>query len=69
MKIQQLTIEGMSCGHCITAVKHQLGKLANVKVEDVQIGNAKVQIDESNVTTEQLSKAVEDAGYKLVAVN
>ena len=68
MKTQELTIEGMSCGHCIMAVKHQLGKLPNVKVEDVQIGKAKVQVDESKVTTEQLSKAVGDAGYKLVSV-
>lgn len=67
MKTQELTIEGMTCGHCVMSVKKELSKLANVTVEDVQIGKAKVQIDESNVTTEQLAKAVEEAGYRLVA--
>jgi copper chaperone CopZ len=67
MKTQELTIAGMTCGHCVMSVKTELSKLANVKVEDVQIGTAKVQIDESSVTTEQLAKAVEEAGYKLVS--
>ncbi|MCI0555454.1 MAG: heavy-metal-associated domain-containing protein [Anaerolineae bacterium] len=69
MKTKELKIEGMSCGHCIMAVKHQLDKLSNVKVDDVQIGTAKVQVDEAMVTTEQLSRAIENAGYKLLSVN
>lgn len=67
VKTQELTIEGMTCGHCVMSVKKELSKLSNVTVEDVQIGKAKVQIDESSVTTEQLAKAVEEAGYRLVS--
>ena len=67
MKTQELKIEGMSCNHCVMAVKKELGKLENVKVEDVQIGSAKVQYDESKVDERKLTAAIEEAGYKLIS--
>lgn len=67
MKTADLTIEGMSCGHCVVSIRKGLGKLANVKVEDVQIGKARVIYDEAKVTVDQLSKAVENAGYRIIS--
>ena len=69
MKTQELTIEGMSCGHCIMSVKKELGKIPGVLVDDVQIGSAKVRVDESKVTDQALSNAINEAGYKLVSKN
>ncbi|HEX9829097.1 MAG TPA: heavy-metal-associated domain-containing protein [Bacteroidota bacterium] len=69
MTTKELKIEGMSCGHCVMSVKKELSKLSNVKVEDVQIGSARVQVDEAAVTDEQLTKAIENAGYRLVKAN
>lgn len=66
MKTQELKIEGMSCNHCVMAVKKELSKLENVKVEDVQIGSAKVQFDENKVSEKELSAAIEEAGYKVL---
>ena len=66
MKTQELTIEGMSCGHCIMHVKKELSKLNGLTIEDVEIGKARVQYDETKVTPDQLTKAIEEAGYKLV---
>lgn len=66
MKIQELTIEGMHCDHCVMAVKRELNKLPTVKVDDVQVNKAKVQYDDVVINQEDLSKAVEEAGYKLV---
>ncbi len=66
MTNKELKIEGMSCGHCVMAVKKELSKLPNVKVEDVQIGSARVQYDETKIRWEDLSRAVEEAGYRLV---
>jgi copper chaperone CopZ len=51
------------------AVRTELSKLPNVKVEDVQIGSVTVQIDETRVTNEQLNAAVEKAGYRVVSAN
>jgi copper chaperone len=69
MKVKELTIEGMHCGHCVMAVKKELSKLANVIVDDVQIGSARLRVEEANVTTEQLMRAVEEAGYRLTSIH
>ena len=66
MTTKELKIEGMSCNHCVMAVKKELSKLENVKVEDVKIGSAKVEYDESKVDEKVLSAAIEEAGYKVV---
>ncbi len=66
MKTAELKIEGMSCNHCVMAVKKELGKLDNVKVEDVQIGSAKVEYDENKVDIKAFANAIEEAGYKLL---
>ncbi|MHB1688898.1 MAG: heavy-metal-associated domain-containing protein [Ignavibacteriaceae bacterium] len=66
MKAYELKIEGMSCGHCVMAVRKELSRLDNVKVKDVQIGSAKVEYDESKVDIQVLDKAVETAGYKVI---
>ncbi len=66
MTNKELKIEGMSCGHCVMAVKKELSKVPGVKVEDVQIGSARVQYDETKIRWEDLSRAVEEAGYRLV---
>lgn len=65
MKTQDLTIEGMSCGHCVMSVKKELGKLRGLTIENVEIGKARVHYDETKVTPDQVSKAIEEAGYKL----
>lgn len=58
-----LEIQGMSCGHCVAAVKRALGDLAGVEVRDVQIGAAQVAFDPAVVSPEQIASAVEDEGY------
>ncbi len=67
MTTKEFKIEGMSCGHCVMAVKKELEKLENVKVDDVQIGKAKVEYDENNVNENKITDAIEEAGYKVVA--
>lgn len=67
VKTQELKIEGMTCGHCVMAVRKELSKLPGTTVEDVQIGSAIVLIDEKKVTTQQLAQAIETAGYRLIS--
>lgn len=67
MKTQDLTIEGMTCGHCVMHVRKELGKLAGVQVESVEIGKARVRYDESLVSGEDLKRAIDNAGYRLVS--
>lgn len=66
MKSDELRIEGMTCGHCVMSVKKELSKLADVKVEEVQIGKARVQYDETKVGVQDFARALDEAGFKLV---
>jgi len=68
MKTAELKIEGMSCGHCVMAVKKELGKLTGVEIDEVQIGSARVRLDEKTIAVEQLNQAVEKAGYRVISV-
>ncbi|MCX6136766.1 MAG: cation transporter [Ignavibacteriales bacterium] len=69
MKTEEILIEGMNCGHCVMAVKKELGKIAGLVIDDVEIGKARVQFDEVKVTQASIEKAIDDAGFKIVAVN
>lgn len=65
MKQEKINIEGMSCGHCVMAVKKELTKLS-IAVKDVKIGSAEVEYDESKVNKKDIEKAIEEAGYQIV---
>ena len=64
---QVLKIDGMSCAHCVKAVTLALQHVPGVGVKQVSVGHAEVVIDESVVTSTQLSEAVGEAGYTLVS--
>jgi copper chaperone len=62
-----VTIEGMSCQHCVMRVKKAIDALPGVNKSDVIIGRAVVSFDESKVNREQIIASVEKAGYKIVS--
>ncbi len=59
-------IEGMSCQHCVMAVKKALGGVPAVIQSDVKIGSAFVKYDESKAKESDIQNAIENAGYKVV---
>jgi copper chaperone len=61
----KLAIEGMSCQHCVMAVKKALGGVPGVLESDVQIGSAVVKYDESKIKKEEIESRIESAGYKV----
>ncbi len=58
-------IEGMSCQHCVMAVKKALGVVPGVVASDVQIGSATVQYDDAKTQQKDIEAAIEKAGYKV----
>jgi len=60
-------VEGMSCGHCKAAVEKELNGLPGVERSDADFvrGTVEVAYDEERVTTEDIRRAVEEAGYTL----
>ncbi|MFO7447742.1 MAG: heavy-metal-associated domain-containing protein [Ignavibacteriaceae bacterium] len=67
MKTEELKIEGMTCNHCVMAVKKELETLQNIIVEKADIGSAKVQYDDTKISRDDLAKAIDKAGYKLLS--
>ena len=63
----ELEIQGMSCGHCVAAVSEALRELPGVTVERVAIGSAAVSYEPDQVSVDDITLAVEDAGYSAQA--
>ncbi len=64
--IKTINIGGMSCNHCVAAVKKALEELKGVKNVDINLpaGKADIIFYESVTDLEKIKEAVEDAGYE-----
>jgi copper chaperone len=63
MERVELTIEGMSCEHCVRAVRGRLERTPGVKVDDVQVGSATIEFDPATTSVDDLEEAIADEGY------
>jgi copper chaperone len=63
-----LSISGMSCDHCLNAVRDALSRLPGVEVESVQIGRARVRVSDASDAAQRARAAIEEAGYTVEAV-
>jgi len=61
----RIAIEGMSCQHCVMAVKKALGGVPGIIESDVQVGSAVVKYDENKVKKEDIETRIETAGYQV----
>lgn len=60
-----IKIDGMSCQHCVMAVKKEIQKL-EIKNLEVKIGEASVEFDEKSLSQDDINKAIVDAGFVVV---
>jgi copper chaperone len=60
-----LTIEGMSCQHCVMKVKKAIDDVQGVSDVEVTIGRAVLSFDETKTSKEEIVAAVAKAGYKI----
>jgi copper chaperone CopZ len=61
----RIAIEGMSCQHCVMAVKKALGGAPGILEAEVEIGTAVVKYDDATVRKEDIEKKIEGAGFKV----
>ena len=65
-----LNVTGMTCHHCVSSVKEELGEIAGVTNVDVALntgGTSVVTFDaDASVTDEQIRDAIDEAGYDIV---
>jgi copper ion binding protein len=68
MSTVTVTVTGMTCGHCASSVREEVGGIAGVTAVDVDLGSGEVTIDsEPQVEPEAIKHAVEEAGYQLAS--
>lgn len=62
-----LTVNGMSCGHCVKAVEDSVGALDGVNTVSVDLGAKKVAVDfdASKVTVEKIKETIDEEGYEV----
>ena len=63
MEQLKLTIEGMSCEHCVRAVKNRLTATPGVTVDEVEIGSARLRYDPAKTNVDEIEDAIADEGY------
>lgn len=67
MTKETLKVEGMSCGHCVSAIEDNVGELKGVSNVKVHLDKAQVDVefDPSVVTLNQIKETIEEEGYDI----
>jgi copper chaperone len=61
-------VTGMTCGHCATSVREEVGAITGVTDVAVDVPTGKVTVSsESELGVDEVRAAVEEAGYQLTA--
>ena len=63
-----LSVEGMSCNHCVMHVKNALLEVAGVESAEVDLGQKRAVVDGGSFDDAALKAAVVEAGYEVVAI-
>ena len=59
-------VAGLTCGHCVKSVNEEVGAIEGVTAVQTDLTTGELQVEGENFTDEQVSAAVEEAGYSLV---
>ena len=65
-KLSTIKVEGMMCEHCEKRVSEALGKTGKAKNVLANHEEGTVKFVDSGITAEEIKKAVEEAGYKII---
>lgn len=62
-----VTVQGMTCGHCVAAVRTELGALSGVTDVTADLDTGAVTItSDGPLEGEAIAAAVDEAGYEVV---
>ncbi|MCM3161505.1 copper chaperone CopZ [Metabacillus litoralis] len=63
-----LTVNGMSCGHCVNSIEGNVGKLNGVSQVKVHLNEGKVELEFNPevVSLDTIKETIDDQGYDVV---
>lgn len=68
MSIQTITVTGMTCGHCVSSVRDEVGGIPGVTGVDVDLATGRVTIEsDAPVDAAAIDAAVAEAGYRVAS--
>jgi copper chaperone len=71
MSTTTISIDGMTCGHCVDAVTEELKAIEGVQTVSIQLNKGGISTatvrSESQLDPAQVGEAVAEAGYTVVA--
>jgi copper chaperone len=60
------TVTGMTCGHCVSSVREEIGKIDGVTGVDVDLASGAVRVDSTAPLADaDIVAAVDEAGYEV----
>jgi Cu+-exporting ATPase len=62
----ELTVDGMSCGHCVGRVTKSVQAVDQAAKVEVDLAGKKVTVD-SSADLDKIAAAIDDAGYPVLA--
>lgn len=65
MSVKTYTVKGMTCGHCVSSVKEEVGEVPGVTAVEVDLDSGRLDVTGDAVADDAVRKAVEEAGYTL----
>ncbi|MEU1984370.1 copper ion binding protein [Nocardia sp. NPDC019395] len=60
------TVTGMTCDHCVQAVKTEIGKIDGVTGVDIDLATGRVAVTSgTDIAATDIAAAVDEAGYEI----
>jgi copper chaperone CopZ len=64
--LNEYTVVGMTCGHCVSAVTGELTKVSGVRDVRVDLGTGHVTVaSDAPLPIDEVRSAIDEAGYEL----
>ncbi|MER7212367.1 cation transporter [Streptosporangium sp. NPDC000239] len=65
MSLSTYTVTGMTCGHCVSSVKEEVGEVPGVTGVEVDLASGRVDVSGETLDDAAIRAAIEEAGYKV----
>ncbi|MEV6863887.1 heavy-metal-associated domain-containing protein [Streptosporangium subroseum] len=67
MSVTTYTVTGMTCGHCVSSVKEEVGEVPGVTGVDVDLESGRVDVSGDSPDDDAVRAAIREAGYAVNA--
>ncbi|WP_214413306.1 heavy-metal-associated domain-containing protein [Sphaerisporangium fuscum] len=65
MSTSTYIVKGMTCGHCVSSVKEEVGEVPGVTGVEVDLDSGRVEVSGAALDDAAIRAAIEEAGYQV----